>query len=70
MEDIDKFLLENLIEDCFRTIQNDPVLWKQWNSAKDQRDRDLMMLKQAFLIGIQYGEDVAFGQLEGFTLAK
>ena len=43
--------MESLSTRAFREIQNDPGLYKIWCEAKTQRERDDMLLDQAYSLG-------------------
>lgn len=43
--------MESLTTRAFRVIQNNPGLWKLWNTARDQRDRDEMLIEAAYQLG-------------------
>lgn len=44
-----------ICEQAFRNIQSDPDLWKQWNQAKEQAERNAMMFEQVYRLGVKEG---------------
>ena len=47
--------LSELSNKAFRMIQADKALYQQWNDAKTETDRKLMLLEQAYTIGYTDG---------------
>jgi hypothetical protein len=45
---------------AFHKIQLDPVLWKQWNSAKDPIDRDMIIIAEIMSLTYQIGFEAGF----------
>jgi hypothetical protein len=41
-------------EKAFRRIQNDTILWRKWNDAKTDRERELLITEQVILIVAGY----------------
>ena len=41
-------------EKAFRRIQNDQILYRKWNDAKTQRERDLLITEQVIKIAAEY----------------
>jgi len=41
-------------EKAFRRIQNDMILWRKWNDAKTDDERNDLILKQVIIITAEY----------------
>lgn len=49
----------NIRDQAFDAIAGDPVLWQQWNDARDEYDRSTMLVEQAYLLGIRHGRQTS-----------
>jgi hypothetical protein len=44
-----------LVNQAFRRIQSDNELYHQWNNAKTEEERTLMLMEQAYAMGLKEG---------------
>ena len=52
-----------LREISFKAIQEDETLWKEWNEAKDQSERELLITESIYKIAYLHGfEDAMNGK--------
>jgi hypothetical protein len=42
-----------LVTKAFLSIQSDPVLWQAWNNAKEEAERQLMLMEAAYNLGLK-----------------
>lgn len=49
----------NIRDQAFDAIAGDPVLWQQWNDARDEYDRSNMLIVEAYLLGIRHGRQTS-----------
>ena len=47
-------------EKAFRRIQNDMILWRKWNDAKTERDREVLITEQVIKITAEYCIDETY----------
>jgi len=49
-----EFNVAAIREKAFRRIQNDMILWRKWNDARTESDREMLITEQVIKITAEY----------------
>jgi hypothetical protein len=55
-----EFNVAAIREKAFRRIQNDVILFRKWNDAKTERDREVLITEQVIKITAEYCIDETY----------